>query len=621
MILLCKRILPALCVILALGFAACKTAGKSGELPAGDDSAPPSPPEQVQEDAPESGPGIAGERPRVELRDELTVAFSRAEVELDFRKSFLASEAQLFTALYEGLFSYHPFTMEPVPAAAEKWELSDDKKQWTFTIRQNARFWNGDTVRAEDFRAAWLSLLSPGRDSPYSSLFDVIEGAREYRAGTLAGPEQVGIIAKGPKTLVVKLNAPASFFPAMLCHHSFSPIHPSLTDKEQWSPDGGEWSPPQGNGPFRIAEMNEDSIALLKNENYWDARRVSLNRITLKYTETADEAASLWNSGQARWISGDVDLDALTDRSGIQVNAMFATHYYFIRSADQPWSDYRIRRALALVLPWDEIRRDHFLPAKTLIYPIPGYPEIKGLTETDIEQAKTLLAEAGFPGGAGLPDLVIRLTPSSEAARIGGLMASAWKDTLGVPVRVEVIPYSRYFQSMKESGYGVGSSTWIGDFADPYTFLQMWRRDSNLNDARLDDEDYEKLMDKSMFEEGEARLATLAEAEKLLLDRGSVLPISYSPAVNVVDTNEIEGWFPNALDIHPFKYLAFKSLRPLPGVVLLDKEFNHRERRGKTTEYTEGKIQNPVSVPSVKNSASSVVKNTPDFVPKAEACL
>jgi peptide/nickel transport system substrate-binding protein/oligopeptide transport system substrate-binding protein len=511
-------------------------------------------------------------RPGALVRDELTVTFSKGEVELDFRKSYLASEAQLFTALYEGLFSYHPLTMEPVPAAAEKWELSEDKKQWTFTIRQNAKYWNGDPVQAEDFRAAWLSLLSPERESPYSSLFDVIEGAREYRTGARKDPAAVGITAAGPKTLVVKLNAPAAFFPAMLCHHSFSPIHPSMARKERWGPAAsgsadGVWEPPVSNGPFRITEMDEDTIVLAKNGQYWDARRVALNKIMLKFTGDGDEAAGLWNSGKARWISGDVNLDALTDRSGIQVNPMFATHYYFIRSAEKPWNDHRVRRALSLVLPWDEIRQGHFLPAKTLIYPIRGYPAIEGLFEANVEEAVKLLAEAGYGGGAGLPELVIRLTPSQEAARIGGLMAAAWKERLGVPVKVEVIPFNQYFQSMKSSGYGVGSSTWIGDFADPYTFLQMWRRDSNLNDARYNDSDYEKLMEKSMLEEGEARLATLAEAEKLLLERGAVLPISYSPAINIVDTNEIDGWYPNVLDIHPFKYLEFKAFRPLPGVV------------------------------------------------------
>jgi peptide/nickel transport system substrate-binding protein/oligopeptide transport system substrate-binding protein len=512
---------------------------------------------------PPEGPDFAETRPRVTLRDQLTAAFSRGEVELDFRKSYLASEAQLFTGLYEGLFSYHPFTMEPVPAAAEQWDLSEDKKEWTFTIRPGARYWNGDPLRAEDFQTAWISLLDPRRNSPYSSLFDVIEGAREYRTGIVADPAAVGIEARDEKTLVVRLTAPASFFPSMLCHHSFSPIHPSMVEKKNWSLEA-----PISNGPFYVREHTEERIVLEKNEHYWDAPRVSLNRIILKYTEDGDEASSLWNSGEARWISGDVNLDTLTDRSGIQVNAMFATHYYYIRSAEKPWNDYRVRRALSLVLPWDEIRQGHYLPAKTLIYPIPGYPEVQGLDNTDEEEAQKLLTEAGYPYGAGLPDLVIKLTPSMEAARIGGLMANAWKEKLGVPVRIEVVPYGQYFQALKGNDYSVGFSTWIGDFADPSTFLQMWRRDSNLNAARHDDDDYERLMDKSMGEEGEQRWSTLAEAEKLLLDRGTVLPISYSPAINIVDINELDGWFPNALDIHPFKYLSFRAFRPLPGVVL-----------------------------------------------------
>jgi peptide/nickel transport system substrate-binding protein/oligopeptide transport system substrate-binding protein len=545
------RPLGAACCVLCLGifFPACETAP-------GREKASPG---VVSPDA----PGLAETRPRVTLRDELTVAFSQGEVELDFRKSYLASEAQLFTGLYEGLFSYHPFTMEPIPAAAEHWELSDDKKQWTFTIRENARYWNGDPLRAEDFRAAWISLLDPKRNSPYSSLFDIIEGAKEYRTGLNRDPATVGIRTQGEKTLIVRLSAPASFFPSMLCHHSFSPVHPSMVDKADWS-RGNLIS----NGPFYIRDYTEERIVLEKNKRYWDASRVALNRIVLKYTEDGDAASILWNSGEARWISGDVNLETLTDRSGIQVNAMFATHYYYIRSGEKPWNDHRVRRALTLALPWDEIRQGHSLPAKTLIYPIPGYPKVEGLAATDEDAARKLLAEAGYPQGTGLPELVIKLTPSEEAARIGGLMARTWKEKLGVPVRVEVVPYHRYFQALKARDYGVAFSTWIGDFADPYTFLQMWRRDSNLNDAGYDDADYEKLLEKSMGEEGEQRWATLAEAEKLLLDRGTVLPISYSPAINIVDINELDGWFPNALDIHPFKYISFRAFRPLPGVAL-----------------------------------------------------
>jgi peptide/nickel transport system substrate-binding protein/oligopeptide transport system substrate-binding protein len=508
-------------------------------------------------------------RPPVIDRDELTVVFSRQQVELDFRKSYFASEAQIFTAIYEGLFSYHPFSLEPVPAVAERWEISEDKMLWTFTLRRNARYWNGDIVRAQDFRAAWLSLLEPSRESPYSGLFDVIEGAWDYRNGIETDPDKVGIQTPNDRTLVVKLNAPASFFPAMLCHHSFSPIHPSMINRTSWSPpETGNWTPPVSNGPFRIISMDDNSIVMQKSDRYWDQRRVALNKIIIKFARSADEASHLWNSGEARWIAGDVNIEALTDRSGIQINVMFATHYYFIRSEEEPWSDKRVRRAMVLVLPWDEIRRGYYLPAETLIFPVAGYPQVEGISEADYEEALRLMEEAGYPDGHGMPELVIRLTPSQDAQRVGGLMAVTWKEKLGINVRVEVIPFDRYFQSLKESNYTIGSSTWIGDFADPYTFLQMWRRDSNLNDARLNDSDYEELIDRSMMEEGNVRMTTLAQAEKLLLDRGVVLPIAYHPALNIVDTGELDGWYPNALDIHPFKYMAFRSYRPLPGVAM-----------------------------------------------------
>ena len=510
-------------------------------------------------------------RPDNRNTEELTVAFTSQEMELDFRKSYYAGEAQVFTALYEGLFSYHPLSLEPVPALAEKWSLSEDKTQWTFTLRRNARFSNGDPVRAEDFRAAWLSLIEPKKESPYSSFFDVIEGAREYRNGTLKDKDKVGIKAVDQRTLVVKLGSPASFFPAMLCHHSFSPIHPSMLNKTEWSPykSGKNWTPPVSNGPYQIVSMDKKSIVMQKSEQYWDSNRVALKKIIIKFTETGDQAAHLWNSGEARWISGDVNTEALTDRSGIQVNVMFATHYYFIRSAEKPWNDYRIRRAMILVLPWGEIRSSYFLPAETLIFPISGYPDVQGISETNYEEAQQLMTEAGYKNGAGMPALVIRITPSRDAERVGSIMAKAWKEKLGMNVRVEVIPFGKYFETMKDNGYTVGSTTWIGDFADPYAFLQMFRRDSNLNDARLDDADYEELIERSMVEEGKTRLETLAKAEKLLLDRGVVLPIFFSPALNIVDTGELDGWYPNALDIHPFKYMAFKAFRPLPGVALI----------------------------------------------------
>jgi len=517
----------------------------------------------------DSEANFAGIRPQPQTRDELAVAFSRAELQLDFRRSYMANEAQIFTALYEGLFSYHPLTMEPVPAAASRWELSEDRRQWTFTIRANARFHNGDPLRAEHFRAAWLSMIDPERNAPYSSLFDIIEGAREFRLGN-ATVEDVGIFAPAERTLVVRLNSPVSFFPSMLCHHSFSPIHPSMLDEEDWS---ARW--PISNGPFYIVEKNNDRMVLARNPYYWDARRVSLDRIILRFVEDGAEASALWNAGEVRWIHGAVCFETLMDRSSIHVNAMFATHYYFIRSARTPWDDFRLRRALSLVLPWEEIRQGHFLPATTLIFPIPGYPRVEGLHTADVEEARRLFAEAGYAGGEGLPELVIRIPPSAESKRIAALMARAWYDNLGVRAAIDIVPFRQYLESLRQDDYDVGSITWIGDFADPWTFLKMWSRDSNLNTAQHSDDDFESLMDRAMAEEGAQRWETLAEAEALLLYRGNVLPISFSPAVNIINLNEIEGWYPNVLDIHPFKYMGFRELRPLPGVVMGPPEFHY----------------------------------------------
>jgi peptide/nickel transport system substrate-binding protein/oligopeptide transport system substrate-binding protein len=509
-----------------------------------------------------NGPAYAAERPATQNRDELTIACSLDNIELDFRKSYLAQEAQLYTGLYEGLFSYHPLTMEPVPAVAGSRKISDDRKTWTFTIRSGARYWNGDAVRAEDFRTAWLSVIDPARNSPYSSLFDVIAGAKDFRLGRQTDPETVGIEAPDDRTLVVHLVSPTSFFSSMLCHHSFSPVHPSMAGLEDWSK-----SPPVSNGPYRIAEMNADTMTLVLNENYWDAAEVEIKKIILLNPKDGDDATAMWNSGQARWIADDMNLETLTDRSGIVITPLFATHYYFIRSAKKPLDNQNVRRALALALPWEEIRQGYFLPAATLVYPIRGYPAVEGIAVPNMDEAKRLLAEAGYPDGKDIPDIVIRLSPGMESVRVGSLMAAAWKE-LGVSAKIDVITSGRYLEALRRDDYDVGASTWIGDFADPYTFLQMFQRDSNLNDARYNDPEYERLMDDSMQQEGSERWATLAEAEKRLLDYGTVLPVSYTPAVNIIDVNEIEGWYPNPLDIHPYKYFSYRVFRPLPGVVL-----------------------------------------------------
>ena len=198
---------------------------------------------------------------------------------------------------------------------------------------------------------------------------------------------------------------------------------------------------------------------------------------------------------------------------------------------------------------------------------IPGYPEVEGIQRANPAEAFELLAEAGYERGRGLPPIVIRIPEGEDSKRIADVMTTAWEESLGAEVVQEVIDYRRYFESLKKNDYVIGRMTWIGDFADPLTFLQMWTGDSNLNDAGFSDEEYDVLVGEAIAAEGKARYRKFSEAESILLTGAVVLPISNQPTVNLLDLQHVKGWYPNPLDIHPFKYLYFKEARMHPNLV------------------------------------------------------
>ena len=495
---------------------------------------------------------------------EFIVAFSSSPIRLNPIYSYYSTEAQIYSAIYEGLVSYHPFTLEPVPAVAQSWDVSEDGATYTFHLRPTARFENGEQVTADDFRNAWLQIINPETDSAYNFLFDIIAGVREYRAGTITDPSEVGITATDKQTLTVTLRGPAPHFLRILAHHTFVPIHRSLVARERW-----EASEVIGNGPYRLLSANPSQIELERSTTYWDAKEVEIGRIRAIFDDDPERITRRFNRGEVDWVATGIDLSGVQFPETIIVHPLFATNYYFLRANTEGLSDQRVRRALALLLPWQEIRDEqfHYIPTATLVPQIPRYPEVTGITTRTTEEAQTLLAQAGFPAGEGLPPLRITIPEGSEPERVATLMQTAWQDALEVEVEIEVVPYPSYYQSLKRSEVTVGNVSWIGDFADPLTFLQMWITDSNANDAGFSNVRYDELIDQSMVAQGEARYQLLSQAEQLLLESGTVLPISHTPSVNLVNLREVEGWFPNPLDIHPFRYLRYSKRTPAPGVV------------------------------------------------------
>ena len=496
---------------------------------------------------------------------ELIVVYSPKEVELDPRHIYTTMESELATGLYEGLLAYHPFSLDPVPGVAYEWEISEDKTRYRFLLREEAIFSNGDPLTAEDFRQSWLRVLDPEAEAEYSFLFDVIRGARRYRLG-LGPEEEVGIRAVSDKVLEVRLEGPAGHFLKLLCHMSFAPLHPSYRERDNWSGDPTLVS----NGPYYLHERSPFELVLRKNRLYWDARRVGLDAIRVRFMDDPAAISEGFNRGAIHWAN-NWNTGLLDDRTKIVFNPLFATSYLYMVCVDEPWSDPRVRRALALLVPWEEVRtEDTLLPTSRLVPPIPQYPDVAGIEKADREEAFSLLREAGYAQGIGLPEVVFKLPGDPESARVAELMGEAWKSELGLAVTVRTYPYDVYLREIKKTDYTIGSVTWIGDYADPLTFLQMWTEGSNLNDARYADAGFDALIQGSFAQDGQERYEQLAQAERMLLSTAVVLPISHAPAFNLVDLDRIEGWYPNPLNIHPFKYLRLKELRVPPGVASLE---------------------------------------------------
>ena len=485
---------------------------------------------------------------------------------LDPLHAYTSFESQFYSAIYEGLLVNNPATLEPTPAVASSWEVSKDSRTYTFHIRPDARWSDGTPVKAQDFVNAWFRMLDPAAKAEYSVLFDPIKGAKAYRTGLEKNQKNVGIRAVNDKTLEVVLEKPAAYFLKLLCHISYLPIYPGYVKAKDW----GSAKSVIGNGPFIVTTRSDTEIDLEKNKLYWDAQNTALDGIKVLLIDDPAKATDEFLAGKIDW-SSIFPTNKATGSNDIVAYPMFATSYFYFVCDKAPWNDARVRRALALLVPWDQIRNtENFLfPDSRLVPAIPQYPDVKGIDAPNPEEAKMLLSQAGYPDGKGLPPVLFKVG-GQGAADLAQKMVDAWKTEIGLQSSVQVIETGDVLAQLRAADFTIGFSTWIGDYADPLTFLQLWTSDSNLNDARYSDPAYDAAVNDSMsIQDTVARYKKLAEAEQILLSGAAVLPVEHSAAVHLIDLEHVDGWYPNPLDIHPFKFIGFKERKAPAGVAML----------------------------------------------------
>ena len=493
--------------------------------------------------------------PEMDLQHDFVVIGAEHPYDLNPYTANYSSEAQVLSGLFEGLYSYDPKTLDPVPAIAVDFKISRNKKRWTFTIRENVKFSNGDPLNAYSVRDSWLTLLATP-DAPYASLLDSISGAKKFRHGQVRS-EEVGIVARDEKTLVVTLDTPMAHLQRILCHHAFSVV----------SSKDGVYS-----GAFVLKSSENNTLLLEKNPNYWDAEHVYLPSITVQSSSDLKENAWKFNTGRADWVSGMVDTAAVLNKNAIRIAAEFGTEYLFFSCKNTPWDNADLRNALLAAVPWEELRKNSLVQATTLVYPLAGYPTVEGLTDTSVEEAKDMMAiarkTAGIPENKTLT-LIFGITGSDRMKREAELLQEAWKP-LGVDLKVQTTPEDRYLLSIQNWNADLFSYSWIGDFADPLAFLELFRDGSTLNQSKWKNTFFNQLLkDAAETNSSAEHNKLLSQAEQVLLDDGIVLPISHSVCLHAVSPTAVGGWYTNALDIHPFKYLYFKTeTSTVPNVVM-----------------------------------------------------
>ncbi|MDF1568827.1 MAG: peptide ABC transporter substrate-binding protein, partial [Spirochaetaceae bacterium] len=413
---------------------------------------------------------------------------------------------------------------------------------------------------------SWLVLLAPETGAEYASLLDDIVGAREYRTGN-GRREDVGIAAPDDESLVVQLKQPSPQFLSILCHYSFAPLHRDFRNTRDWS---AHRSVPV-NGPYVIRARNNEELLLDENPYYWDSDNVAVEGLKILFLEDSEDVMGRFNRFEIDWIVSGMDTSRLATPEALNIAPLFSTTYYYFSNASPVWADSRVRRALALLVPWEEIRTNRLIPGTSLVPPIPNYPAADAgfpPKEDRLNEALTLLEDAGYPMGRGLPAPVIRV-PSEDP--VAEAMKTSWAESLGLEVIIEVVEFPDYYESVKAGGYDIATLTWTGDYADPHTFLGMWNSTSSFNEAQYSNEEFDAILHEAATLPFLRRFTKLREAEELLLRSCQVIPIEHFPAVNIIDRRFVEGWFPNALDIHPFKNLVPRLGFDIPGVARVPK--------------------------------------------------
>lgn len=503
----------------------------------------------------------------------LHLAISAEPRDLDPHILVAYNDMIISLALFEGLTAIDEKTSQPIAAAAERWETSDDGLTWTFHLRPDLKWSDGAPLTAEDFVFSLRRVLSPKLASEYAYVLFSIVGAEEFNAGKLTDPARLGVKAPDARTLVLTLVQANPALPAILSLPAAFPVPRRVIEKQGGVDDrANRWTRPEflvGNGPLRPTEWTPNRrIVTVRNEHYRDAAGMKLNSVVFYPYENAVAQEAAFRSGQLH-LTNEVPLSKIAAyRKGdqaarLRLDRFLETAFLRFNTERAPLNDRRVRQALGRAIDRVALVENVTLAgqqaARSLTPPDTAGYTARAAMADDPEGARRLLAEAGFPGGKGFPKLEIMTFTNELNQRLLEAIQQMWRKELGIEVTLALKEQRVWLDDERQKNYAISAARWIGDYVDPSTFLEVFLSNSGNNATGWAQPEYDRLVRAGGAEiRAGQREALYQQAEAILLDEAPIAPIYHGTRSFLIHP-AVVGWEPSLLGFHRYQTISLAA--------------------------------------------------------------
>ena len=457
---------------------------------------------------------------------------------LDPAKSTALVESNVELALFEGLTRLDEHE-QPQPAAAKSWDISPDGTEYTFHLRDNLLWNDGTPLTAHDFEYAWKRVLDPQTASENAYMMYPLNNGEAFFKQEVSA-DQVGVKALDDKTLYVKLKAPITYFLNLTAFHAYYPVprHVVEKDPEIWAANDKIVS----NGPFVLTHWtHSNQLQFVKNDKYWDKDKVKLENMQWPISESQSTRVSMVESGQAN-ITVEPPIseqERLTKEGLFKMSPYLGSYYYSFNTQKAPFDNPLVRKAFSMAVDREKLVNNVIKggkePAYAWVPPGLTNPITKqdfrreggNLVEYNPQKARELLSEAGYPNGESLPPITILYNTNEMHKAVAEVIQAMWKENLNVNVELLNQESKVYLDARNTGNFQVARASWIGDYADPMTFMDVYLDENN--DGQYHNPLYNDLVRKAQNTNNqEIRMQAMHEAEKILMNDAVVLPIYYT---------------------------------------------------------------------------------------------